>query len=74
MVRFGGTATLIVAAMFSRCSACGGNADPGQRLHLNGGRRSGWRPGSALSNTNGCLAWFTAVHDPYAIAAAGAAR
>lgn len=52
-------ARLIVDRYFSKCSACNGNADPSESQHIHGGPGSGYRKGSALSDTNGCGAIFT---------------
>lgn len=54
-----GTATLVAGDWETRCSACGGNADPGERFHGHGGRGGAYQPGSSLDDRNGCLALFT---------------
>lgn len=58
-------ATLIIGTFSSRCSACGGNADPDEQRHIHGGPNSCWKRGSWLSDSNGCRAEFTKTTDPY---------
>lgn len=58
-------ATLIIERWDSKCSACGGNADPNETHHIHGGRKSMWDPDSSLAQTNGCGAEFTSIEYPY---------
>ena len=57
------TATLIVADWSSRCSACGGNADPNDITHVHGGLHANamMHEDSSLDKTNGCGATFSTI-------------
>lgn len=52
------TAILYMSDWSSRCSHCGGNADPDEDRHIHGGPGSMHRLGSDLGSTNGCGAVF----------------
>lgn len=47
-------AKLIVENSSSKCSECGGNADPHERTHIRGGPGSMWSEDSHLGQRNGC--------------------
>lgn len=57
-------ATVHVGNFFSRCGACGGNADPTEPAHIHGGRGSAHKRENWLSETNGCQAIFDRIDDP----------
>lgn len=60
-------ARVIMGQSMSRCSVCGGNADPNESAHIHGGPESGWRDGSSLADRNGCGVVFeVAPENPYA--------
>jgi hypothetical protein len=52
-------AYVIVEDFFSRCSACGGNADPDEDHHVHGGPSHGYQRGSETAASNGCGAPLT---------------
>ena len=53
-MKMDGPPRVILGQSMSTCSACGGNAMPGEPTHLHGGPLSGWQPGCDLGSTNGC--------------------
>ena len=59
----GTTTTLRIDSSFSRCMACGGNADPDEDSHIHGGRAGMTLEQGALSNLGGCGASFTEFVD-----------
>ena len=54
-------ANLIINDWFSKCSACGGNADPQENSHISGGPGTPYTQGSSLGSKNGCREPFTQV-------------